>query len=275
MPVLKPAALVLFAAALFQANVFAAPTADQAARDEGAIWMAMALNQRLSPYTLKVEVQGAHAVLSGKVENQQDKDLAESIAKTVGQLAQVDNQLQIDAALGDLPPTRQPVAQRIDDATLTATVRAKLSWNAPTQGSDMTVSTDGGVVTLKGHAQTAEAKLLAGTLAHNTDGVYVVNNLISLSAADTQTARAEAQANAVDNSVTDAWITSKVKASFLYDRNLDALTIDVATREGMVSLVGEVVSSEQKTHAVEIARTLRGVRGVDADLLKVALGGAR
>lgn len=38
----------------------------------------------------------------------------------------------------------------------------------------------------------------------------------------------------------------------------------------MVRLSGEVVSAEQKTIAVEIARQIIGVRGVDADLLKVA-----
>lgn len=274
MAVLKPAALALLAAALLQAGAHAAP-AVPAAHDEGAIWMALALNKRLSPYALKVEVLGDRTVLAGKVESQQDKDLAASIAQAVGHSAHLDNQLQIDPALGEAPPTRQGVAQQIDDATLTATIRSKLSWNAPTQGSDMVVSTDGGVVTLKGRAQTADAKLLAGTLASNTDGVYVVNNLISLSAADTQTTRAEVQAKNVDEGVTDAWITSKVKASFLYDRNLDALSIDVATREGVVSLTGEVASSEQKAQALQVARTIRGVRGVDADLLKVALKSSR
>lgn len=270
----KPFGLALATTALLHATAYAAPAPQQAARDEGAIWMAMALNKRLSPYALGVEVQGEQVVLTGKVENQQDKDLAQQIAEAVGHQPQVSNQLQIDPALGDQPPSRQALAQQVDDATLTATVRAKLSWNTSTHGSAIKVSTDAGVVTLTGRAKTADAKLLAGTLASNTDGVTVVNNLISLSAADTQTTQAEVAAKTTDESVSDAWITSKVKASFLYDRNLDALTIDVQTREGVVSLGGEVASSEQKTQAVQVVRTLRGVRGVDADLLKVALASA-
>jgi osmotically-inducible protein OsmY len=127
-----------------------------------------------------------------------------------------------------------------------------------------------GVVTLKGKAQTADAKQLAGTLATNTDGVYEVNNLISLGVADTATTRAEAQAKKTEDSISDAWITSKVKASLVLNRDLDGLSIDVQSQGGMVVLRGSVASAEMKTLAVEVARNIRGVRGVDADLLKVA-----
>lgn len=263
-----------FAALAVTQMALAAPAAKPPGEQAGAIWMAFALNKRLSPYDLGVQVIEGRAVLTGKVENQQDKDLAADVAQAAGNTGQVDNKLTIDPALAEQPPARQAVAQRIDDATLTATVRAKLTWNAVTAGSDIVVSTDTGTVTLKGRAMTADAKLVAGTLASTTDGVTVVNNLISLSAADTQTTRAETDAKTTDESVTDAWITSKVKASFLYDRNLDALSIEVKVRAGVVSLSGEVASSEQKTQAVEVARRLRGVRGVDADLLKVSLSGA-
>ncbi|PVZ10623.1 MULTISPECIES: BON domain-containing protein [unclassified Pseudomonas] len=263
-----------FAALAVSHMALAAPAAKPPGEQAGAIWMAFALNKRLSPYDLGVQMLNGQAVLTGKVENQQDKDLASQIAQAAGDTSQVDNRLTIDPGLAERPPARQAVAQRIDDATLTATIRAKLTWNAATAGSDIQVSTDAGTVTLKGRALTADAKLLAGTLAGSTDGVTVVNNLISLSAADTQTTQAETDAKITDQSVSDAWITSKVKASFLYDRNLDALSIEVKVQEGVVSLSGEVASSEQKSQAVEVARRIRGVRGVDPDLLKVSHSGA-
>jgi osmotically-inducible protein OsmY len=68
----------------------------------------------------------------------------------------------------------------------------------------------------------------------------------------------------------DSWIVDKIQNSFRFSRNLDGLNLKVASEEGMVRLSGEVVSSEQKTIAVDIARQIIGVRGVDADLLKVA-----
>ena len=243
----------------------------QAARQEGSIWTAFALNRHLSPFKLGVVVRQGTATLSGSVENEVDRELAAQIAADVEGIAKVDNQLQVDEGLAEQMPARQSLAQRFDDATLTATIKSKLLWNTSTRDLHGSVATENGVVTLKGKAPTADAKLLAGSLASNTEGVYQVNNLISLGAADTSTTRAETAAKTTEDALSDAWITSKVKASLLYSRSLDGLTINVETRTGMVSLSGAVDSSEAKAVALELARNIRGVRGVDADLLKVAV----
>lgn len=243
----------------------------QAARQEGSIWTAFALNRHLSPFKLGVTVRQGTATLSGAVENEVDRDLAAQIASDVEGIHKVDNQLKIDTQLGEQMPARQSLAQRFDDATLTATIKSKLLWNTSTRDLHGSVDTQDGVVTLKGKALTADAKQLAGSLASNTEGVYQVNNLISLGAADTSTTRAETAAKATEDALSDAWITSKVKASLLYSRSLDGLTINVETRTGMVALSGDVGSDQEKTVAQELARNVRGVRGVDADLLKVAV----
>jgi osmotically-inducible protein OsmY len=243
----------------------------QAARQEGSIWTAFALNRHLSPFKLGVVVRQGTATLSGAVENEVDRELAAQIAGDVEGIHKVDNQLKVDEHLAEQMPARQSLAQRFDDATLTATIKSKLLWNTSTRDLHGSVATENGVVTLKGKALTADAKLLAGSLASNTEGVYQVNNLISLGAADTSTTRAETAAKSTEDALSDAWITSKVKASLLYSRSLDGLTINVETRTGMVSLSGDVGSSEEKAVALELARNIRGVRGVDADLLKVAI----
>ena len=242
-----------------------------AARQEGSIWTAFALNSHLSPFKLGVAVSQGTATLTGNVENQVDRDLAGQIAGDVEGIRKVDNQLKIDEKLGEQAPARQSLAQRFDDATVTATIKSKLLWNTSTRDLQGTVDTQDGVVTLKGKAKTADAKQLAGTLAQNTKGVYQVNNLISLGAADTATTRAETAAKTTEEALSDTWITSKVKASLLYSRSLDGLTINVETHTGMVKLSGDVASTEEKSVAQELARNVRGVRGVDADLLKVAV----
>lgn len=242
----------------------------QAARQEGSIWTAFALNRHLSPFKIDVSVANGVATLKGQVENEVDRDLAEQIAAQTSGITKVDNLLTVDPTLANQPPVQKRIAQRFDDATLTATIKSKLLWNSATQALDTEVDTQNGVVTLKGQAQTADAKQMAGDLAQNTEGVTQVNNLISLGAADTQTTQAEAQAKTTEASISDAWITSKVKASLLYSRDVDGINIKVDTKSGMVTLGGVVASTEEKAQAVEIARNIRGVRGVDADLLKVA-----
>lgn len=241
----------------------------QAARQEGSVSTALALNRQLSPFKVEVRVEEGVATLRGTVEDEVDRELAEQVALNTAGITRVDNQLSLDPTLAEQAQPRQSFAQKLEDATLTATIKSKLLWNAATQALAIDVATVDGVVTLKGKAQTADAKQLAGTLATNTDGVYEVNNLISLGVADTATTRAEAQAKKTEDSISDAWITSKVKASLVLNRDLDGLSIDVQSQGGMVVLRGTVASVEMKSLAVEVARNIRGVRGVDADLLKV------
>lgn len=241
------------------------------ARQEGSIWTAFALNRHLSPFNIGVKVEQGTAVLSGKVENQVDKDLATQIAGDAQGINKVDNRLEIDPQVATEPGTKANLAQRFDDATLTATIKSKLLWNSVTEGLNIEVVAAKGVVTLKGQAKDADAKQIAGSLASNTDGVTEVNNLISVSARDTQAIKeqSEAQANSVREELSDGWITSKVKSSLIYSRTLDGLNIKVDTKAGVVSLDGVVANYAEKELAVEIARNIRGVKAVDADTLRV------
>jgi osmotically-inducible protein OsmY len=275
---LKKIALAMAAASLIGITPIAAQAAQgdlqtqlAQARQEGSIWTAFALNRHLSPFNIGVKVEQGTAVLTGKVENQVDKDLATQIASDSQGINKVDNQLQIDPQVAAEPGTKANMAQRFDDSTLTATIKSKLLWNSVTEGLNIEVAAAQGVVTLKGQAKDADAKQLAGSLASNTDGVTEVNNLISISARDTQAIKEqnEAQANSVREEFSDAWITSKVKSSLIYSRNLDGLNIKVDTKSGVVSLDGVVANYAEKELAVEIARNIRGVKGVDADTLRV------
>jgi osmotically-inducible protein OsmY len=240
------------------------------ARQEGSIWTAIALNRHLNPFSIDVDVKNGVAILSGSVESAVDRDLAEQVALGIEGVQKVDNQLKVDPNVKPREAGTEPgFSQRLEDATLTATIKSKLLWNTNTEGLDINVDTRAGVVTLKGEAQSAEAKELAGRLAANTNGVNSVNNLLSVSATPSTAAKAQNQADQAADTISDSWITSKVKASYLVSNNLDGLKISVDTKNGMVHLSGNVPSAEQKRLAQETAQNIRGVRGVDADALKV------
>ena len=61
---------------------------------------------------------------------------------------------------------------------------------------------------------------------------------------------------------TDAGITTSVKSKFAVDDTVKAYQIDVTTREGVVTLTGDVETAAAKMQAVQIARTTDGVRDV-------------
>lgn len=240
-----------------------------AARQEGSVWTAFALNRHLNPFAIEVDVENGTATISGTVENSVERDLAEQIALGVDGVNKVDNQLKLDPKYEAKANSEPNMSQRFEDATLAATVKSKLLWNSNTEGLDINVDVENGKVILNGSAQTPEAKELAGRLAANTDGVLEVSNLLSVSAADSSAAKAQNAADDAADVISDAWITSKVKSSLIYSRNLDGLSITVDTQSGMVNLSGLVLSNAEKQLAVETASNIRGVRGVDADALRV------
>ncbi|MCV9918428.1 MULTISPECIES: BON domain-containing protein [Pseudomonas] len=262
--------MAVFAASLVSVITPALADPIQDARLQGGLQTALSLNRLLNPFRIEVDVEGARARLTGEVESEVERQLAEHLALATRGIEQVDNQLQVNAELVERPLELRAYAQRLEDATLAAIVRSRLAWSRVTQKAPIEVESREGVVTLRGRVDSVEAKELAGVLARTTDGIHLVNNLVSLDTAAMAKARETPVGAPTGPQPSDSWILDKIQSSYRFSRNLDGLNIKVASEQGMVRLSGEVVSSEQKTIAVEIARQIIGVRGVDADLLKIA-----
>jgi len=64
----------------------------------------------------------------------------------------------------------------------------------------------------------------------------------------------------------DSVITTKVKAAFLNEPNLKSTEINVETFKGIVQLSGFVSSQNDITKAVELARSVNGVKSVKNDM---------
>lgn len=69
--------------------------------------------------------------------------------------------------------------------------------------------------------------------------------------------------------VGDSWITAKVKADLLVTEETKGLDINVTTTNGVVTLSGRLDSAAQVEKAVAIARSIKGVKSVDATTLTV------
>jgi osmotically-inducible protein OsmY len=62
--------------------------------------------------------------------------------------------------------------------------------------------------------------------------------------------------------VSDAAITTEIKAKFLVEKGLDSLDLKVETTKGVVTLRGQVLRQAQADLAEKVARKVKGVRGV-------------
>lgn len=78
----------------------------------------------------------------------------------------------------------------------------------------------------------------------------------------------------VPGKVDDAWITTKVKSEFAAKKSVKGSDISVSTTDGVVTLTGTVATAKEKTHATAIAKSIKGVKSVDASGLTVSAAAA-
>lgn len=149
----------------------------------------------------------------------------------------------------------QPAGQQVDDAGLTAKVKAKLAADPEVNPFNIDVDTDDGVVTLRGRVEDPEAKTEAGKLARQTSGVRSVRNLIEVGESGMETAPG-----------TDAALVTAIKAELTADPDVAATNIDVDAQDGVVTLSGTVKTSAARQEAERIARSVDGVRSVRNEL---------
>jgi osmotically-inducible protein OsmY len=116
--------------------------------------------------------------------------------------------------------------EKIDDASITSSVKSKLLWSRYADGLTADVDTNRGKVKLSGTADTTDAKDAAGRLAANTHGVHSVNNQLVVQAPKPAMVKASAP------EYSDGWITTKVTSTYMYSNNVNGSDIDVATNAG-------------------------------------------
>lgn len=238
------------------------------ARHESRIMTTYALSPYLRANDLQVSVYDGKATLTGVVEESVAKDLAKEIALGVKGVKEVDNQIvvQPDYVPPVLSATRS-YGELIDDATITAAVKSKLMWSKHTDGLSTEVETNGGKVTLRGKAESAAARALAGRLAMNTRGVGAVDNQLSVKSKPNMADTAKGSVKAAGQDLSDSWITAKVKSTLLYSTNVNSIDISVSTKQGVVTLSGKVGSGAEQALAIELAHNVRGVKSVQSQAL--------
>ncbi len=263
--------LVLVMAAA--SGVAAASTVPQEiidARQETQIWTTYALSPYLRANNLSVSVQNNKATLNGIVEDDVSNELATEIALGVADITEVDNQIVVRADYVPAKPSSdRSYGEVVDDAIASSAVKYRLAWSKNTEGLNAKVDTKFGRVLLRGTADSAASKELAGRLAINTRGVASVDNQLAVvPVKQTAVQGAKASAHTAGQELADSRITAKVKSIFLYSSNVSGSDITVNTNQGVVTLNGKLKSGAERALAIELAQNVRGVRSVDAKALR-------
>jgi hyperosmotically inducible periplasmic protein len=152
------------------------------------------------------------------------------------------------------------------DSGITTAVKAKLATADEVKAYEIDVDTQDKIVTLSGEVDSPMAKSRAVELARATDGVRGVTDNLTVSAAMSSTAPAN---DAERATFTDAGLTTSVKTKLLADPSVGGLRIDVDTRDGIVTLTGQLKTQTEKETALRIARETEGVRSVEDKLTVV------
>ena len=77
------------------------------------------------------------------------------------------------------------------------------------------------------------------------------------------------RSDSVGAAISDAAITAEVEARYRGEDRLKSAQISVTTTNGVVTLTGSVGNSEAKSVAVELAKGVEGVKGVEGDELSI------
>lgn len=124
-----------------------------------------------NPFEIEVEVNEGVVHLTGLVDDPGDREEAERLARGADGVRQVVNDIRV----GEQTPL-----ERLDDATITARVKAKLAADPQLNPFDVQVNTVDGEVNLTGRVATAAEKAEAERLARDTAGVRAVRNLLAV-----------------------------------------------------------------------------------------------
>jgi hyperosmotically inducible protein len=86
--------------------------------------------------------------------------------------------------------------------------------------------------------------------------------------AQAQTAAPAEHSATAGEAVSDGWITTKVKSELATTKGVKSMDVTVRTTNGVVTLTGVLATKTQVRKAIAAAKSVKGVKDVDASGLK-------
>lgn len=118
---------------------------------------------------------------------------------------------------------------------------------------DVTIEVKGKDVTLKGYVNTQDEKTKLESQVRQVPGIAYVRDEVKIG---------QSRIDAIEDSIEDSAITTKLKAKILATKGLESFDIHVKTTQGAVTLSGKVNSAEDIKLAEKVVRETKGVKKV-------------
>ncbi|PTN36325.1 BON domain-containing protein [Desulfonatronum sp. SC1] len=200
---------------------------------------------------VKIQSKDGVVTLSGTVAEESHKLLAQETAANLPGVKSVNNELEFK---GERPA-------EMSDAWITLKVKSTLLFHRSV--SAMTeVSTEDGIVILKGEADNQAQIDLTTAYARDVEGVKEVINEMTVAKTPAKPAEKKPEEKTVGDKIDDASITALVKAALLSHRSTSALNTKVETSDGVVTLSGVAKNAAEKELAAKYASDVKGVKNV-------------
>jgi hyperosmotically inducible protein len=186
---------------------------------------------------IDVAVENGVVTLTGDVASEAHRVRAASLAKIAG-VTRVENKLDIDTTLGE----------KLDKAVAKTEKAAGTTGSATKNAAEKTKD-----ATVKAAGKTKDGAVYVGK--KTKDGAEYVGE------------KTKAGAVKTGDEVTDGWLITKLKADFVNEDTLKGSSINVDSDNQVVTLKGTVTSEAGRQRAMEIAKTTKGVKRVNNNLV--------
>ncbi|NNE43453.1 MAG: BON domain-containing protein [Gemmatimonadetes bacterium] len=226
------------------------PRADEAVRDD--VVAALLMDPAADSYEIGVDVEDGHVTLTGTVQSWKERELSETVARSVRGVTGVTDEIRVDYG-ADRP-----------DLEIQTDIAEALRWNSLVDHELIQVSVEDGAVRLTGLAGTAAEKRRARLEAW-TQGVKSVDD------SNLRVARWSRDENLREPdklALTAGEIREAVEDALARDPRVYSFNVTPAVATGTVTLRGTVDNLEAKRAAESTARNTVGVLAVD-NLLRV------
>jgi osmotically-inducible protein OsmY len=139
----------------------------------------LAWSKHADALTTNVQARSGKVTLQGTADNSAAKELAGGLAMNTRGVTEVDNQLKVSSTKPSTTVGEKYTHQNGHDAAdgwITTKVKSTYMYSTNVDGSDISVSTKSGIVTLSGKVESGTERALAVKLAENVRGVKSVES---------------------------------------------------------------------------------------------------